>query len=350
MEFTVYHNSFEVLGGSERVAVSVINVLKYLGYKVKLVTLYIDKEKVRKWDEHFVDPDEIVVKSFPVKFGLYKALYLSLNSKPGNSISTIGDITFCDYSYIHFPWSLTDNLRRMGFSEYDYSRGKMRIYYLPYKYTYKLFFRKSKSRLLANSSWTGKILELSGYSYTVLYPPVNVEKFINIKSKERNPKLVVSVSRISPEKNLENLFYVAKKLKDYEFILLGSSGRSKKYYEYVIKEAENLGNVRVISDFSDDILLKYFSEAKVYFHPKVNEHFGISVVEAIASGLVPVVHKSGGAWFDIVKEGKYGLGYSSGDEAVNAILEGSKYENDFRDVSNDFSFERFRDRFSSILR
>lgn len=349
MYFTVYHHSFEVLGGSERVAVAVINVLKSLGYRVRLITSYIDVEKVKKWDDHFIPPDKIIIKKSPVKFGLYKALYFSLLSKPDNSISTIGDITNCNYSYIHFPWSLADNVKKMGVSSYEYSSGKMRLYYLPYKFVHRALFRKSKSRLLVNSSWTGKILEFSGYSYNVLYPPVEINRFSTISNKNRNNKLVVTISRIAPEKNLENLFSVAERLKDYKFVLLGSSGRSKKYYDYILEIAKKLGNVTIISDFSDTELLKYFSEAKIYFHPKVNEHFGISVVEAMASGLIPVVHKSGGAWLDIVKNGKYGFGYTNVEEAVGAVLEASKSENDFRDVAEEFSFERFKDNFSRVL-
>jgi alpha-1,2-mannosyltransferase len=34
--------------------------------------------------------------------------------------------------------------------------------------------------------------------------------------------------------------------------------------------------------------------AKVYFHPRIDEHFGISIVEAMASGLVPIVSDVGG--------------------------------------------------------
>ena len=36
------------------------------------------------------------------------------------------------------------------------------------------------------------------------------------------------------------------------------------------------------------------TRAKVYFHPMIGEHFGMAVVEAMASGLIPVVPNVGG--------------------------------------------------------
>jgi glycosyltransferase involved in cell wall biosynthesis len=35
-------------------------------------------------------------------------------------------------------------------------------------------------------------------------------------------------------------------------------------------------------------------KCSVYFHPKPAEHFGISIVEAMSAGLVPVVPNTGG--------------------------------------------------------
>ena len=43
-----------------------------------------------------------------------------------------------------------------------------------------------------------------------------------------------------------------------------------------------------------DKLLSIMREAKVYFHPMVGEHFGISIVEAMAAALVPIVSNVGG--------------------------------------------------------
>ena len=41
-------------------------------------------------------------------------------------------------------------------------------------------------------------------------------------------------------------------------------------------------------------LFSIMKSAKVYFHPMVGEHFGMSVVEAMAAGLIPVVPNIGG--------------------------------------------------------
>jgi glycosyltransferase involved in cell wall biosynthesis len=37
------------------------------------------------------------------------------------------------------------------------------------------------------------------------------------------------------------------------------------------------------------------AKARIYVHCALNEHFGISIVEAMAAGCVPIVHNSGGA-------------------------------------------------------
>jgi alpha-1,2-mannosyltransferase len=47
-------------------------------------------------------------------------------------------------------------------------------------------------------------------------------------------------------------------------------------------------------------LERYLREASVGIHTMWNEHFGISVVEMMAAGLVVVAHNSGGPSMDIV--------------------------------------------------
>ena len=40
--------------------------------------------------------------------------------------------------------------------------------------------------------------------------------------------------------------------------------------------------------------IELLKKAKIYLHTMVGEHFGISIVEAMALGCLPIVHNSGG--------------------------------------------------------
>jgi alpha-1,2-mannosyltransferase len=55
---------------------------------------------------------------------------------------------------------------------------------------------------------------------------------------------------------------------------------------------------------SYDTLLEYLSKASIGIHTMTDEHFGIGVIEYMASGLIPLAHNSGGPKMDIVTEYK----------------------------------------------
>jgi glycosyltransferase involved in cell wall biosynthesis len=41
-------------------------------------------------------------------------------------------------------------------------------------------------------------------------------------------------------------------------------------------------------------LFEYLKRGSILFHPKIGEHFGMSIVEGISAGLIPVVPTIGG--------------------------------------------------------
>ena len=59
-------------------------------------------------------------------------------------------------------------------------------------------------------------------------------------------------------------------------------------------------NIEFKINISRDELLQVFSEAKVALHTMRNEHFGIAVVELMASGIVTIAHNSAGPKYDII--------------------------------------------------
>ena len=69
------------------------------------------------------------------------------------------------------------------------------------------------------------------------------------------------------------------------------------------REAQLLGvatHVDFVINAPYGVLYEWLSRAAVGLHTMWNEHFGISIVEMMAAGLVVVAHRSGGPLMDIV--------------------------------------------------
>ena len=68
-------------------------------------------------------------------------------------------------------------------------------------------------------------------------------------------------------------------------------------------------NVRFIANGPYSQLQEYMSHSFMGIHTMWNEHFGISIVEMMAAGLVVVAHNSGGPKLDIIpQQGSDALG------------------------------------------
>jgi glycosyltransferase involved in cell wall biosynthesis len=71
----------------------------------------------------------------------------------------------------------------------------------------------------------------------------------------------------------------------------------QQYYENLNKLIADQGvsnNITFQIDSSFDELIELMGISKVYFHPREGEHFGMSIVEAMSAGMVPVVPNIGG--------------------------------------------------------
>ena len=92
-----------------------------------------------------------------------------------------------------------------------------------------------------------------------------------------------------------------------KFVLLGSSRNSEdeKLLQRLREQAAEAGvadNLEFVVNAPFATLQQYFQRSSIGLHTMWNEHFGISVVEMMASGLIVVAHKSGGPALDIVTD------------------------------------------------
>ena len=114
------------------------------------------------------------------------------------------------------------------------------------------------------------------------------------KQRENN---VITVSRICPQKRLDIIPHIAKSCdREISFTIIGLLD-SQEALNSIVKLAKDLGvseRIKIITNANRSNLRRALLNSKVYLHTSINEHFGISIVEAMASGCIPVVHNSGG--------------------------------------------------------
>lgn len=173
--------------------------------------------------------------------------------------------------------------------------------------TYDLF--------LCNSNYTKKWTKRYwGKNARVLYPPVEVNKFKPSRSK-RN--MILNVGRFfvgGHSKKQDVLIQAFKKLidgkmidKSWELHLVGGIASGWEHAHFTKRLQEEAKGYLVYFHFSLPFkeLKKLYAKAKIYWHatgfgqnrfrnPIAFEHFGITVVEAMAAGAVPLVFKGGG--------------------------------------------------------
>lgn len=204
----------------------------------------------------------------------------------------------------------------------------------------------------------------------VLYPPV---EFFGNKSEKEN--IILSVGRFTKgmnEKKQEVLIDNFKKmykngLKDWKLVLIGSFLPADLDFVTRLKEAAKGYPVEILANASYSVLKSYYQKAKVYWHaagygedlekhPERAEHFGISTVEAMSAGAVPVVINAGGQR-EIVTNEKDGFLWNSLEELrdeTNRLISDTKLWNNMSKAavkrSGDFGIDKFNRELTDILK
>ena len=137
----------------------------------------------------------------------------------------------------------------------------------------------------------------------VIYPPIEVGKFIDASKDVGKKDYFLIVSRLVGSKGLQEAAMAAKK----EGFKLKISG-SKAGLSGVAGNLEKLGGemIELLGRVSDEKLPRLYAEAKGFIALARDEDFGITPVEAMASG-TPVIAFNGGGFKESVVDGVTGV-------------------------------------------
>jgi len=164
----------------------------------------------------------------------------------------------------------------------------------------------------------------------VLYPPVETSQFVPLQKKN----YVLSVGRFMAKYHCKKQFEMIKAFKnlsengmsDWELHLVGSVEDNVDDSEYLERCREEANGYSIYFHVNAPLreLIKLYGNSKIFWcmtgfgedaavHPYKMEHFGMSTVEAMSAGCVPVVIRGGGQP-EIVRDGVEGFCWGTLEE------------------------------------
>ena len=169
----------------------------------------------------------------------------------------------------------------------------------------------SINHIVCNSNFTKKYIDQEfGVNSQVIYPAVNTPSSLISKTSKSN--LILSVGRFTQSLHHKNqsalidaFIKLEHQLPDWQLVLVGGTEPGSSQIINRLKRQAYGHRIAVKTDISHQALINFYSQAKLYWHatgfgedlvdyPERAEHFGISIVEAMAHQAVPLVFNAGG--------------------------------------------------------
>ncbi|MDP3973538.1 MAG: glycosyltransferase family 4 protein [Candidatus Daviesbacteria bacterium] len=320
MKTAIYSPYLDTLGGGEKYMMTIAEILLKNGF---LVDILLDK--------HLLDFKEL-------KSSLEKRFNLNLSSAnfTGAPIGKGSDF-FSRFIFL----KKYDVLFYLTDGSIFYPTAKKNILHIqspligqPAKSTLGKIKLKGWDLIIYNSKFTQKYAKDNWpIKSKVVYPPIDIKKIEPLKKE----KYILSVGRFFGFlkdkkhsiliKTFRNL-YTKKKIKDWSFYLVGSASKGDTSYVNELKKLSRGLPIIFYPNLNYDRLIQVYGKSSIYWHasgygennPTKMEHFGISTVEAMAAGSVPVVIGKGGQ-VEIVDDGKNGFLWNNLSELENKSLQ-----------------------------
>lgn len=131
---------------------------------------------------------------------------------------------------------------------------------------------------------------------SVVYHSLDKQQFLNIKrvKAKKYSKNIVFIGRVCKEKGIDDILHLSKVLKDYKFHILGDGANLN---EYKNNASDNVIFYGHLTDRKD--INKIIDKCSVILLPSKRtkiweEAFGLSIIESMARGVVPIATNHAG--------------------------------------------------------
>lgn len=229
--------------------------------------------------------------------------------------------------------------------------------------------------VIANSTFTAEHVDRRwGVSSAVVYPPCPLAE----PRPAARERVILSVGRFTapqphvPNKRFDVMIEAFRSLNDlhergYRLVLIGSAGEGDLAYVDTLRRAATGVPVDFVVNAPFARLQRAYASAELYWHaqgygedveefPEAHEHFGMTTVEAMSGGCIPLVIASAGP-SEVVGPLGRGLLWASVSELAESTrrvvdmtdIDQTRLRDDVRRRAEDFSRDVFRTRLKQVL-
>lgn len=220
-------------------------------------------------------------------------------------------ICYC-HSPMRFGWDLTFDYLRSSKMGHGF-QGILTRYLLHRLRQWDVITANRVDYFIANSQHTARrIWRCYRRPATVIYPPVNIDRFPFVTSKQ---DFYVTVSRLVSYKQVSLIVQAFNQLKK-PLVVIGTGPELPKIRQLAQP------HVQVLGAQPNDVVEEYMAQAKAFVYAAV-EDFGIAMVEAQACGTPVIAFGAGGALEtvrDLCQHPESGTGIFFAAQTVEALV------------------------------
>ncbi len=322
MNVILVHPSLNQRGGAEKVLIRMIDALAEAGHGVTLYT--IDKTDWVPIEENWGirhRPAELwhlknrryldlPIAKWPITLTLYLSLLTRAAKKRSHvSLNNYGEALplFTDAAYIHSVPLASSTGNPYGFPLW-------RILKPLYKALLRIFRGYYPSLVITNSHYNAGNIKTPHRRVLVLPPPVDHD---DAPPTPKTPS-ILTASRPSKAKNLETIPQIAEQITAecaFHICLTMNPGDEAN------TQRLHAPRITIHRNPTKAQLERLRRTSTIYLSTQPTEALGLSILEAMDAGCIPIVPRGGGPWHDILdeKQGEAGYAYDTPREAAQHI-------------------------------
>ena len=352
MKIAIFHDYFGAIGGGEKV---VIEMAKNLDADI----ITTDTDAVKK-----IDPSVRVI-----------SLGKTIKFPPLKQISATLKFYFCDFSkgydffiftgnwshaaahrhhpnlwYCYTPVRAFYDLYPVFLSRQNFvTRQLFRCWVYPHRWFDQQSIRHINRIIAISRNIQNRIRQFHNRDADLIYPPVDTSVYRNTEYGD----FWLSVNRLYPEKRIELQIEAFRQVPDERLVIVGGYSEGDHAAIYAEKICHNLPpNVTFRGEVTTDELVDLYAHCKAHICTALDEDYGLTPLEAMASGKAVVAVDEGG-YRETITDQTGLLVESSVDKIADAVRfiakDPARYKEHCYNRAKEFDIKEFKNQIKSVI-